>query len=216
MVVAELRAAGIRVAGIANNHAGDAGPGGVAATARALREGGVTPTGLSSGVAVVLVGGLRVAIAAYDLGAAVPTGLAAELRRARRGADVLVATFHVTARPSYLPTPVLEQAVERALEAGAAVVAAHGTHMIGPVERRGRAVVVWGLGNLAFACPCTQETDGLLVEVELGADGAGAATVIPIQAGLAGAPVAPAPDASGIFDLLRALGSRFARVDGSF
>ena len=114
MVVAELRAAGVRVAGIANNHAGDAGPGGVAATARALREGGVTPTGLSSGVAVVLVDGLRVAITAHDLGTAVPAGLADELRLARRGADVLVATFHVTAPPSYLPTPVLEQAVERA------------------------------------------------------------------------------------------------------
>jgi hypothetical protein len=158
------------------------------------------------------MGGLRVAITAHDLGAAVPAGLADELRRARRGADVLVATFHVTAPPSYLPTPVLEQAVERALEAGAAVVAAHGTHMIGAVERRGRAVVVWGLGNLAFACECTHETEGLLVEVDLGPDGAGAATVIPIQAGLAGAPAAPAPDANGIFDLLRALGTRFVSV----
>ena len=213
MVVAELRAAGIRVAGIANNHAGDAGPGGVAVTARALRDGGVAPAGLASGAAVVLVDGLRVAITAHDLGAAVPAGLADELRRARRGADVLVATFHVTAPPSYLPTPVLEQAVERALEAGAAVVAAHGTHQIGRVERRGRAVIVWGLGNLAFACECTKETEGLLVEVELGPDGAGAAAVIPIQAGLAGAPAAPAPDASGIFDLLRALGTRFVSVD---
>lgn len=212
MVVGELRAAGIRVAGIANNHAGDAGPGGVATTARALREGGITPTGLAAGAAVVLVGGLRVAITAHDLGAAVPAGLADELSRARRGADVLIATFHVTAPPSYLPTPVLEQAVGRALEAGAAVVAAHGTHMVGPVERRGHAVVIWGLGNLAFACDCTKETEGLLVEVELGPDGAGAAAVIPIQAGLAGAPAVPSPDANGIFDLLRALGTRFASV----
>ena len=213
MVVAELRAAGVRVAGIANNHAGDAGPGGVAATAGALREGGIVPAGLSQGAAVVLVGGLRVAVTAHDLGAALPAGLTDELRRARRGADVLVATFHVTAPPSYLATPVLKQAVERALEAGAAVVAAHGTHMLGPVERRGRAVVVWGLGNLAFACECTRENEGLLVEVELGPDGAAAAAVIPIQAGLAGAPAAAAPDASGIFDLLRALGTRFVSVN---
>ena len=85
--------------------------------------------------------------------------------------------------------------------------------MIGPVERRGRAVVVWGLGNLAFACECTKETESLLVEVELGPDGAGAAAVIPIQAGLAGAAAAPAPDAGGIFDLLRALGTRFVSVN---
>ena len=213
MVVAELRAAGVRVAGIANNHAGDAGPGGVAATARALREGGVAPAGLASGAAVVLVGGLRVAITAHDLGAAIPVGLTDELRRARRDADVLVATFHVTAPPSYLPTPALEQAVERALDAGATVVAAHGTHMLGRVERRGRAVVAWGLGKLAFACDCTHETEGLLLEVELGPDGAGAAAVIPIQAGLAGAPAAAAPDPSGIVDLLRALGTRFVQVN---
>jgi poly-gamma-glutamate synthesis protein (capsule biosynthesis protein) len=223
--VEALRAAGVRVAGIANNHAGDAGPGGEAATARALRAGGVAPAGGAARVAIVRAGGLRVAVTAHDLRARVPAALAAELRAARASADALVATFHVTAAPSYLPGPALKEAVSLALAAGASVVAVHGSHLVGPVERRGPAVIAWGLGNVAFACDCTRETEGLLLSVELsveiGRDGdgaaaiaAGAAAVVPIRAGIGGEPVAPAPDAAAIFDLLAALGSSPLRRAG--
>jgi poly-gamma-glutamate capsule biosynthesis protein CapA/YwtB (metallophosphatase superfamily) len=205
--LAELRAAGVAVAGIANNHAGDAGPDGPAATARALAGAGVRAAGGPAGAAILDVGGLRVAVTAHDLAAGAPPGLRADLDAARRRADVLVATFHVTGPPSYLPRPELEAAVEVALAAGATVVAAHGTHMLARVERRGRAVVAWGLGNLAFACPCTDEDSGALLEVELDRAGAGAARILPIDAGLRGAPARAAADPELTLELLRALGS---------
>jgi poly-gamma-glutamate synthesis protein (capsule biosynthesis protein) len=212
IAVRELRTAGVLVAGIANNHAGDAGPGGGAATIQALRAGGIAPAGGEAGFALITAGGLRIAVTAHDLSAGVPPTLSADVRRARAAADAVIATFHVTGAASYLPVPSLRRAAATAVESGAAVVAAHGTHALGPVERRGRAVVAWGLGNLAFACSCTDESEALLLEVEVGPDGAGTAAAIPIQAGLGGAPALPSRDPGGVADLLRALGSRIVRA----
>ena len=213
--LAELRAAGVVAAGIANNHARDAGPGGAAATARALTAAGVQPAGAPAGPAIVTVGRLRVVVTAHDLEAGVPATLRAELLAARRRGDVLVATFHVTGPPTYLPRPELLDAVAIALEAGAAVVAAHGTHELARVERRGRVVIAWGLGNLAFACACTDEPSGALLEVVLGPDGAGEAAIIPIDAGLAGGTAHAAADPALTFELLEALGTpRLQRLDG--
>jgi len=205
--LAELRAAGIAVAGIANNHARDAGPDGAAATARALDAIGVRAAGAPVGPATVTLGGLRVVVTAHDLEAGVPATLRAELIAARRAGDVLVATFHVTGPASYLPRPELVDAVTIALEAGAAVIAAHGSHELARVERRGHAVIAWGLGNLAFDCACTDEPSGALLEVTLEPDGARGAAIIPIDAGLSGGVARAAADPGLTFELLEALGT---------
>lgn len=205
--MAELRAAGIAIAGIANNHARDAGPQGGAATVRALRAVGIAAAGGPAGPATIALGNLRVVVTAHDLEAGVPTALRDELTAARRAGDVLVATFHVTGPPIYLPRPELLDAVAIALEAGATVIAAHGTHELARVERRGRTVIAWGLGNLAFACACTDEPSGALLEVALGPEGAGEASIIPIDAGLEGAAARASGDPELAFELLEALGA---------
>ena len=213
--LAELNAAGVVVAGIANNHARDAGPGGAAATARALAAAGIRAAGAPAGPASLTLGRLRVVVTAHDLEAGTPAGLRDELVAARRRGDVLIATFHVTGPPTYLPRPELVDAVTIALEAGAAVVAAHGTHELARVERRGRAVIAWGLGNLAFACACTDEQSGALLEIVLGPDGAGEASIVPIDAGLAGSAAHAASDPALTFELLEALGAtRLQRLGG--
>jgi poly-gamma-glutamate synthesis protein (capsule biosynthesis protein) len=207
----ELRAAGVVVAGIANNHAGDAGAGGGAATVQALTAAGVQAAGGDAGPATIALGPLRVVVTAHDLEHGVPAGLGAELAAARRRGDALIATFHVTGPPSYLPRPELIDAVAIALDAGAVVVAAHGTHELARVERRGRAVIAWGLGNLAFACACTDESSGALLEVTLGPDGANQAVndaaIVPIDAGLRGDAARASGDPGLAFELLEALGS---------
>jgi len=93
-------------------------------------------------------------------------------------------------------------------------VAAEGTHALGKVERRGGAVIAWGLGNLAFACDCTDEVDGALLEVDLDGQGAGAAAVVPVEAGLMGRPAAAAPDAPALYELLERIGSSPLRPEG--
>lgn len=205
--LAELGAAGVAVAGIANNHARDAGAAGGAATMRALAAVGVQAAGGPAGPATLTLGSLRVVVTAHDLETGVPPTLRDELTAARRRGDALIATFHVTGPPSYLPRPELVDAVAIALGAGATVVAAHGTHELARVERRGHAVIAWGLGNLAFACTCTDEDSGALLEVVLGPDGADDAAIIPIDAGLVAGATRSAADPALTFELLEALGS---------
>ena len=89
---------------------------------------------------------------------------------------------------------------------------AHGTHVVGPVERRGATVIAWGLGNLLFDCTCTDASEAVILRVELGPGLR--AEVIPVRAGLGGAAVAPAPDALGILDLLDAIGAAPLRREG--
>lgn len=206
-VLSEIPALNVKVAGIANNHAGDAGAAGRARSARRLREHDILPAGGPAGAAFLHLNGITIAVTAHDLTGGVPANLAAELKAARERADILVSTFHVTGPPSYLPRPELRRAVEIAYQAGASVIAAHGTHAIGPVERRENAVIAWGLGNLAFACDCTQEQDAILLRVRVRPGKAVEAGVIPIQAGINKQPALPSPDAKGIFDLLDAIGS---------
>lgn len=211
-----LHDAGVRVAAIANNHARDAGPASSAETVAALRRAGILPAGLEAAAATFDTEGGRIVVTAHDLGSGVPPSLRADLRRARAGgAGTLIATFHVTGPPLYLPVPALKSAVAIALEEGAVVVAAHGTHALGPVERRGDRVIAWGLGNLAFACACTEETDALLLRVTISGGTVTRAEVIPIDAGLRGAFPVPASDPAAILDLLAAIGSTPIRREGA-
>jgi hypothetical protein len=139
--LSELAALNVCVAGIANNHDGDAGESGLQASASQLRARRISPAGGVAGFALLNIDGINIAVTAHDLTDGVPQGLAEDLAAARRQSQVLVSTFHVTGPASYLPRPELRQAVEIAYRAGANVIAAHGTHALGPVERRDHAVI---------------------------------------------------------------------------
>ena len=204
----ELAAAGIGVASIANNHAGDAGPEGPARTMAALWRAGVRPAGGPGGVAMLERDGLRLAVSAHDLSQGVPAGLARVLTRAAAQADVLVSTFHTTGPPSYLPSPALREAAGIAEAAGAVVVAAHGSHQLGPIEFQAGRVRLFGLGNLAFACDCTREDEALVVRLELEPGRVRGLCVVPVRAGLQGRPLRRHEDPRGVFELLQALESR--------
>jgi len=202
-----LAAVQIKVTGIANNHAHDAGAGAPEETAKSLREHGMLPAGLGAGPAFFQVNGISITVTADDLTQGVPENLEADLVAARQKSEVLIAMFHVTGPPSYLPRPELRRAVEIAYHAGANVIAAHGTHALGPVERRSHAVIAWGLGNLVFACDCTQEEDAMLLRIVVQPDKVVRAEVLPLKAGINNRRASPADDPAGIFDLLEALGS---------
>lgn len=206
--LAELSALNVKVAGIANNHAADAGNGGPEQTAVRVRDHGIVPAGATAGAAFLEVNGISVAVTAHDLTQGVPANLEAELATARQNSEVMVATFHVTGPPSYIPRPELRRAVEIAYHAGANIIIAHGTHALGPVERRPHAVIAWGLGNVAFACDCTEEEDAILLRVTIQRDKAVSAEVLPLEAGINNHRAEPVSDPNAIFDLLEAIGSK--------
>ena len=167
--------------------------------AAALEVAGVAAAG-DARIGRVEVGGVRLAVTALALGDA-----ALDLSRPD-AADVWLVSLHTTGPPSYLPGPRLRAAVERSVDAGADVVVAHGSHVLGPVTWRGRTLVAWGLGNLTFHCECTREDESLVLELRLDARGVREAAVRPVRAGLTG-PARPAPDPEAIYDLLEALGT---------
>jgi poly-gamma-glutamate synthesis protein (capsule biosynthesis protein) len=212
--LAPLRAAGVRAVGVANNHSLDLGPGGAAATALAVRAAGLESVGPDG--AVLVVGGVRVVVTAHDLGGGrVPADLAAQLAAAGARGDALVATFHVTGPPSYLPRPELRAAVDAALAAGARVIAAHGTHAVAAVERRGDAVIAWGLGNLVFTCDCSREREGLILKVSIPERGRVEAEVVPIDAGVGADAARPSAQAALMLQLLESLRSSPLEVRGA-
>jgi len=200
--LAALRKAGVQVVGIANNHARDVAPN---ESARHARQAGLVAAGTEPAVLVSTAG--RIVVTAHELGALSMDELRRDLRAARDRGEVLVATFHVTGPPSYVPRPELRTAVDIAVEAGARVIASHGTHALGPIERRGDAVIAWGLGNLLFSCPCTREREGAILEVTIKPDRTVSAALVPIAAGLDGEPARIDRELDLTFDLLRAIGS---------
>jgi hypothetical protein len=175
-----------------------------------MRAAGVAPFGGPAGVARLDVGGLDVSLVSHE---AEEPGLAEALPiELSGGGDIRVVSLHVTGGPSYLPTPALTRAVDLAVASGADIVVAHGTHVVGPVERRvstrpgGEAVIAWGLGNLLFDCACTTHDEGVVLRVALSRAGVGVAEVLPVRAGLGVAPARIMADPTGILDLLDALG----------
>jgi poly-gamma-glutamate synthesis protein (capsule biosynthesis protein) len=189
-----LASAQVIAVGVENNHALDDGPDGLARTQATLRAAGLTPLGFTTH---------PVSMLQVDLSRGLPDGLDALLALRRP----VVVLFHVLAPPTYLPDPHVRGATAKALAAGARAVLVHGSHAIGPVERREAAVVAWGLGNLAFDCDCTMEDEGLLVRLELDGQAVTRATVVPVRAGLRGARARLPEDATLDLELLESLGS---------
>jgi poly-gamma-glutamate capsule biosynthesis protein CapA/YwtB (metallophosphatase superfamily) len=193
---AALRAAasfaGIDVVSLANNHSLDYGRAAFLDTIANARRFGLRTVGGGSGLtaarrpAIVKRGGLRVAFLGFsdvrplgfDAGPgrpgttpAFPEIVRADVRAARRRSDAVVAYFHWGIERATLPTWRQRDLAQTALDAGATVVLGAHPHVLQPVERRGRRLVAWSLGNFVFAAhsPSTRRTG--ILRVRLGARG---------------------------------------------
>lgn len=182
-----LAAAGFDAVGVANNHAGDAGPRTVTDTVRALSAAGIAAVGVEPAAAprVVEARGLRVALLAFDATGQGPPGVArwneaaarSAVTRARASADLVAVGIHGGAE--YVPTtdPQLMRIGRLLASWGADVVWGHGPHVVQPVhvldpDRDGRpTVVATSLGNLLFDQHAPGTRRGALVEVLAGPGG---------------------------------------------
>jgi poly-gamma-glutamate synthesis protein (capsule biosynthesis protein) len=202
------------VASLANNHALDQGEAGRDESARTLASAGVRAAW--EGHDAPLAG---VTVLARDFtgdeSLEDDRGLAAAVRAARARGPVIL-SLHWGRAGMLIPDEAQRRFAARLAEAGASLVLGHGPHTLQGIERRGRSVIAYSLGNLAFGCRCTDVRDAYLLAFTLdAAAGVTRARAIPIQAGLRD-PVRPARDpalASLIADLSRDLGSD-ATIDG--
>jgi poly-gamma-glutamate capsule biosynthesis protein CapA/YwtB (metallophosphatase superfamily) len=193
-----IAAAGFNVLGIANNHAGDAGPDSVLDTIEAVTDAGMATVGGGNDVdaawepLVIDVSGLRIAILAFDIsrqGVAAGTGpgvaswdpVRAEtaVKEARARADVVVAGIH--GGVEYLPEidPQLSPVADELVSWGVDVVWGHGPHVSQPLSisntSDGRpAVIATSLGNFLFDQQTDETSRGSILEVLVDDDGVAA------------------------------------------
>lgn len=192
-VLPALRASGVRFVGIDNHHQADAGA--PLATLRRVGAAGLSP----AGIAPLKLDGVEVVVAQFDLAETPPGEIGPWLVKARAQAEHLVVGLHAEGPAA----AALAAGVDVALSYGARVVAAHGDHRIGKVERRGDAVVAWGLGDLAWYGEGGGEGPGLVLRVDLPSL---AAEIVPVDPGRRGAPATPAKDPGAVLDAVAALG----------
>jgi poly-gamma-glutamate capsule biosynthesis protein CapA/YwtB (metallophosphatase superfamily) len=196
----------VDVVSLGNNHALDQGEAGRDDTVHALASQGIAAA-LPARAAEIVRAGRRVIVLARDFAPAadldVETELVEETRRAAARGVVLV-SLHWGHTGSLLPTAAQRRLGARLIDAGATAVLGHGPHTLQGVERHGRGIIAYSLGNLAFACGCTEVADAYVVRLVVDQQGhAGAVRVRPIVAGLQ-RPAASASDPE-LYELIATL-----------
>ena len=168
--------AGIGLVSLANNHIGDAGPRGVLDTVRVLDAAAIAHVGAGANVMaarrahVVAVRGLRVALLGYN---DVPpeeyaataeragnaffghtpadyAGIQADIREARKSADLVVVIAHWGIEYEDRPRPWVVEAAHAMVDAGADVIVGGHPHWVQSIELYRGAYVAYGLGNFVF------------------------------------------------------------------
>ena len=165
-----LRDAGFDAVSLANNHALDFGPVGLADTVDTLDGLGVAHFGAGGdadaaaqpltldvrGVRVALLGLSAVRSSVFatasrpGVAEATVDAVEAAVTAAAAESDAVVVVLHFGTE--YDPDPTAEQRAlaHAAVDAGAALVVGHHAHTLQPWERRGDALILYGLGNFVF------------------------------------------------------------------
>ena len=199
-----LQWAGFDVVSLANNHAFDAGEGGLADTIESLHACGIGTVGaglnLSGATRPFLktVGGFTMGLLAYNqiLGSAArvifagasqagvaplsPELVCHDIQRLSEVADAVVVSCHWGEENSFEVHPVARRLAHRFFEAGADVILGHHPHVPQAVEVRDGKVVFYSLGNFAFGHGHDYWDDNLLAQVTFVEGRVAAVEVLPI------------------------------------
>jgi capsule synthesis protein PGA_cap len=204
---------------LANNHAMDQGAEGLAETVSLLREQGIQAATADTDARISRKG-REVRLITRELPESWSpedeSALESRVREARASGPVLV-SLHWGRTGALLATEDQRRLAGKLIDAGATAVLGHGPHTPQGIERHGQGIIAYSLGNLAFACGCTDERDAYVLRFRI--DGEGAAVdveAVPLRAGLR-EPPRRAED-PGVAQLLRSLsedlGSEVRLKDG--
>lgn len=164
----------VDVVSLANNHARDQGDTGLAETVARLEGQGISAATATTD-AVLERHGRRIHLLARDLpehwAPEDAAALEARVREAHASGPVLV-SLHWGRAGALLPSREQRALAGRLIDAGATAVLGHGPHTPQGIERHGPGVIAYSLGNLAFACHCTQERDAYVLRFGIDASGA--------------------------------------------
>ncbi len=170
-----LSRGGVTIANLANNHIYDYGADALTDTLSALNSVGLDTVGAgkdheaASTPTIVEANGTRIAMIAFtdvvplDFAAgdskagahkAVgPDHVAEHVEYALHVADEVVVSFHWGEELATEPNSRQRNLAKAAVDAGAALIIGHHSHVIQPVEQMGRAIVAYSLGNFVHTPP---------------------------------------------------------------
>ncbi len=210
-----LADAGIDVVSIANNHTGDFGPEGRAATRRALDAVGIAHSGPVGDIASWKVEGLSVGLIAFSFGPDVyriQEIEAAKIEVARLAAthDLVVVSFHGGAEgldATHVPHGEeiflgenrgdLRRFAHAVVDAGADLVLGHGPHVLRGMERYHNRLIAYSLGNFtSYGNLSLRDALGISVVLKVTLDAQGELVSAQLAPIWIEAPGTPIPDAS--------------------
>jgi poly-gamma-glutamate capsule biosynthesis protein CapA/YwtB (metallophosphatase superfamily) len=190
------RHSGLDVLNLANNHAGDYGPVALMDTVRGIERLGMKAVGAGRnlrralrpqiverlGLRVAFVGFSEVAPVEFAAAAdrpgtawATPEAVTTAVHRARRRADVVVATFHWGVEKAATESGSQQALAAAAAAAGAQLVIGAHPHVLQPLRRQGSALVAYSLGNFVFGAVSAETTATGILETDLTSEGVAAA-----------------------------------------
>jgi poly-gamma-glutamate synthesis protein (capsule biosynthesis protein) len=191
---------GLDLLTLANNHRLDCPGQGVAATRAALEGAGLLALGdgAEGGVVYRTVGGLRLALLAFDdVSTPLDLDAAAErVRAARQTGALVIVSMHWGSEYQSAPSPRQRTIAERLAAAGAALIWGHHPHVLQPAEwietPAGRALVLYSLGNALFDQHGLADTRrSALLQVTLTAQGVRSVEALPFAIDVRASRVTP-------------------------
>ncbi len=211
--VQALRQAGFDVLGLANNHALNYGPQGLAETVARLRMAGMAAVGAGPDSDAAFqpvireVNGVRLAFLAFE--ALDPwgqppdqTGWAttqwdsarspAAIARAQALADAVIVSVHWGYEYEWRPDPAQRRLAQAMIEAGVDLVIGHHPHVVQGTEVMGQGFVAYSLGNFVFDQQQGETRQGLVLRALFDREGLRAVQALPVHAGLSPRLMTPA------------------------
>lgn len=200
-----LRAGGVNVVSLANNHALDYGREALLDTVDRLRQAGIPAVGAGRNAAeaarpvFVERRGVRVAFLAfttlppegmvYDPArpevalARSPETVAAAVRAAAGQAHVVIVSFHWGEEFARQPTALQRSLAHAAVDAGASLVLGHHPHVLQPVEEYRGATIAYSLGNFVFDQHRPDTLPSAILRARLTRRGVREVTFLPARSG---------------------------------
>jgi poly-gamma-glutamate synthesis protein (capsule biosynthesis protein) len=187
-VAKAIRKAGFNLVNLANNHSMDFGGKALAETMANLEAAGIAWIGAGEDLAearkmaLFTVKGKKIAFLGYSLTQPVEFFAAGQrpgtapgyehifipdIARARREADYVIVSFHWGKEGRSVPLPLQRSIAHKAIDAGADVIIGHHPHVLQGIERYGKGIIFYSLGNFTFASMGTATGQSAIIRLRL-------------------------------------------------
>jgi poly-gamma-glutamate capsule biosynthesis protein CapA/YwtB (metallophosphatase superfamily) len=211
-----MRAAGVDVANLANNHGGDYGPQALLDSRANLLRAGIAPVGVGEHAAAantparVTSNGWTIAVLGFS--AVVPSSdwlagpahpgmangydiasMTAAIRAADRTADLVFVTIHWGRELDTQPRPEDIARAHAMIEAGADGIFGHHTHRLQPLGWYRERPIAWGLGNFVWPNFSAAGSRTAVAEFVVEPDGSIKECLLPVVIASPGHPVLSQP-----------------------